>query len=109
MGAGLSHCFNRDVFEWRGVDKARDQTKARLPDARSDPVDKGELPDRREDRLLINELLNFFEHCSTLLMVELAGLFGEQIVDIGITAVSIGATLDDKGGEAGRRIAKGAT
>src|ERR1700732_542667 len=44
--------LQRDVLIGCGVGKARDLAEPRLADARSDPVDEGELPDRRVDHSL---------------------------------------------------------
>src|SRR5689334_22696499 len=91
-----SRCFDRDVFERGGIDKARDQAKRRFPHPRADAIDKCELPDRGEDRLFGDELLKFFEHRRALLVIELFGLLREELVNVGITAVNISPAFDDK-------------
>src|SRR6266851_7085106 len=103
-----SLCLDRDVFERRGIGETRDQVETRLRDSRSDGVDKPELPDRRVDRLLVDELLHLFEDRRALLVVELLGLLRVERIDIGIAAIGKGAVLDDKGGKPGGGIAKGA-
>src|SRR4029077_16545397 len=42
-----------------------------------------------------------------LLVVEFDRLLREQLVDVGIAAVGVGATLDDKGFETGGSVAEG--
>ena len=46
------------VLVGRGVGVASDQTETGLRDARADAVQEGELPDWREHRLFVHELLN---------------------------------------------------
>src|SRR6266446_3711731 len=101
-------CLDRDVFERRGISETRDQVETRLRDPRSDGVDEPELPDRRVDRLVVDELLHLFEDRRALLVVELVGLLGMERIDVGVAAIGKGAVLDDKGGEPGRGIAEGA-
>src|SRR6266851_8339098 len=101
-----SLCLDRDVFERRGVGETRDQVERRLRDSRSDGIDKPELPDRRVDRLVVDELLHLFEDRHALLVVELVGLLRVERIDVGVAAIGKGAVLDDKGGEPGGGVAK---
>jgi hypothetical protein len=39
-------------------------------------------------------------------MVDLIGLLRVQLVDLGIAAINVGATLDDKRGQSARGVAK---
>src|SRR5215472_10841530 len=106
--AGCLRALDRDVLEGCGVCEILDQPEPRLPDARPDAVDKGKLPDRRRDRLVVDELLDVIEDRLTLLVVEDGRLLLIERIDVGVVAVRVGTALDDKGGEPGRGIAKGA-
>src|SRR5207253_5566861 len=78
----------------------------RLAHPRTNPVDKGELPDRRGDRPLMDDLLHLFENCAAPLGVEFGALLLEQLVQIRVAAIDIGAALDREGFEAGRGVAE---
>src|SRR5260370_26458868 len=97
-----------DVLVGRGVGEIRDQAEARFSDPRPDRVDEGELPDRRGERAPGDELLDLVQDRLALGMVQLGRLLLEQLVDVGVAAVNISATLDDKGRETRRRVAEGA-
>src|SRR5207253_6642442 len=47
--------FQRDVFKGRSVCKTGYQVERRLADPRADAVEEAQLPDRRIDRLLMDE------------------------------------------------------
>src|SRR5690348_16381175 len=81
--------LDRDLLEGSRVGKTGDQSECRLTDPGPDPVDKGKLPKRPKDRLLINELLHFFEDCGAFCLVELVSLLRIQLVDIGIAAINV--------------------
>src|SRR5439155_10204750 len=65
-----------------------------------------ELPDRREHRLLVDELLDAMERRLAALLVELGTLLPEEPVDVGIAAVHVGAPRGHEGLEPGRRVAE---
>ena len=94
---GYGYALDRDVLERRGVGKTGDQAERRFPDPRADAIEEAELPDRRVDRLLVDELLHLVEDRAALLVVELVGLLRIELVDVGVAAIDIGAALDDKG------------
>src|SRR5205823_759568 len=75
--------LDRDVLERGGIGKPRDQVKGRLADPRANAVDKAELPDRRVNRLLMDEPLHLFEDRRALFVVELVGLLGVELIDVG--------------------------
>jgi len=66
-----------------------------------DTGERGQLPNRRRDHLLVHELLHFVQDGLALLVVEFGRLLRVQLVDVGITAVGLSAALDDKGFETG--------
>src|SRR6516162_876853 len=96
-----------DVLVGGGVGEARDPAEPRLADSRSDAVDKSELPDRREDRPLINQLLHPVQDRLALLVVQLHRLLLVERVDIRVAAIDKRAALDDVGLEPGRGVAEG--
>ena len=55
----------------------------------------------------MHQLLHPVEQRLALLVVELGGLLREQLVDLGVAAVNVGAALDDEGFQAGRGVAEG--
>src|SRR4029077_13719086 len=79
----LSLGFNRQVFKRRGVGKAADPVEPRLADSRPNAVQEAELPDRRVDRLFVNQRLHLLEHCGALSMLERVGLLRVERVDVG--------------------------
>src|SRR5262249_714285 len=85
-----------------------DETEARLRHARAGGVDEAELPDRRVDGFVVDELLDPVERRLAPLTVELAGLLSDEPVDIGIAAVDVGTAGGDERLEADRRIPEGA-
>src|SRR6516165_4345220 len=106
--AGCLCALDRDVLEGCGVCEILDQPEPRLPDARPDAVDEGKLPDRCRDRLVVDELLDVIQDRLALFVVEDGCLLLIERIDVGVVAIGVGATLDDKGGEPGRGIAEGA-
>src|SRR5437763_3146355 len=101
-----SSALYRDVLLGRGVGEAGDQTEGRRPDPRTDAVEKGELPDRREDRALVYELLHLVEERRALVAVQLGRLFLVQLVDVGVAAVNERSALYDISLEPGRGVAE---
>src|SRR6478672_13353009 len=91
-----------------GIGMALDQPEAGLADALAQAVDEGELPDRRVDRALVQDLLDLVQERRAFFLVELDRLLGEQRVDLGVVAVDVGAALDREALEPGRSVAKGA-
>src|SRR5215510_8236822 len=77
-------------------------------DSGTHAVEETQLPDWCVDRILVDELLHLIEDRRALLVVEFGGLLWEQFVNIGIAAIGVGATLDDKRGKSGRSIAESA-
>src|SRR3954451_8135486 len=98
--------FECQILERRRVGNPRYQIEAGLADPRPDPVDEAELPDRRVDRLLGDELLHLVEDRGALLVIELVGLLRIELVDIRIAAIGKSAVLDHKRRHPGRRVAE---
>src|SRR3954467_1384349 len=96
----------RQVLEWRGVWETGDPTESARADPRPDPAEKGELPDRRVDRLLVYELLHLGQDHLALFRVEFVGLLQVKLVDFRITAVHVRAALDDERGQPRRGVAE---
>src|SRR5438128_1831894 len=96
------------VFVRCGKRPAGNEPETRLGHARALRVDEAELPDRRVDHLLVDELLDPMEDRLASLPVELAGLLAKEPVDVGIAAVDEGAAPDDESLETDRRIPEGA-
>src|SRR5262249_6073 len=102
------HTLQSDVLVRRGVCIARDQPEPGLPHPGPHTVDESQLPDRRIDRPLVNKLLNPLQNRHSFLLVGLDRLLLEQLVDVRVAAVRIGASLDDVRLKTGRGVAKGA-
>ena len=98
--------FESDVLVRGGVRETGDQAEARFSDAWADPVDKGELPDRRIDRPFVNGLLHLVQDCLAFPVVELDRLLLVQIVEIGVIAVDEDPALDDMRFEPGGGVAE---
>src|SRR3989441_1438729 len=91
----------------RGVGVVGDERQARLLHAWPVAIDEGELPDRRDHRLVVHELLDPLERRLAPLPVHLARLLAEEPVDVRVAAVDVGATGGDERLEAGRRVPEG--
>ena len=78
--------LQRDVLVGSGVREPRDPAKPRLADARSDPVEKGQLPDRSKDRALVHQLLHLVQDRLPLLVVELNRLL---LLKLGVPEAAI--------------------
>src|SRR3979490_1029210 len=91
--------FDRQIFEGRVGGNAGDPVEPRLPDSRANAIQEAELPDRRVDRLLVNETLHLLEHRGSLLMVELVRLLRVEPVAVGVAAIREGPRPDHKRGE----------
>src|SRR6516164_4909951 len=96
-----SRARDRDVLERRGIGEPSDQPEGRLADSRAHAVEEAELPDRRVDRLVMDELLHLVEDRRSFLMVGFTGLLRVEFVDVRIVAIGIGAALDDERGKPG--------
>src|SRR5437867_1652767 len=95
------------VLVRRGVGVVGDERQARLLHAWPVAIDEGELPDRRDHRLVVHELLDPLERRLALLPVHLARLLAEEPVDVRIAAVDVGAASGDERLEARRRVPEG--
>ena len=98
--------LDRDVFVWPGVGEIFYQVEPGLADSGADTIDERQLPDRRDHRFLVHQLLHLLEDRSPSLMVELCGLLGRQCVDIGVAAINVGPGFDDEGVKASGSIAE---
>src|SRR5215813_11156274 len=92
-----------------GEGKAGDEAQPRLFHPRAETAHGGELPDRREHRFVLDELLDAMERGLAALPVELGRLLPKEPVDIGIAAVHVRATRHYEGLEPGRRVAERGT
>src|SRR6516162_4808753 len=100
--------FQRDVFEGAGVREILNQAEPRFTYPRPRAVDKPKLPDRRINGPLGEDLLHLVQDLAALLAVQLGRLLLVERVDVGITAIDVGAPFDDVSFKARRGIAKGA-
>src|SRR5213594_781175 len=96
------------VLVRRGVGVVGDERQARLLHAWPVAIDEGELPDRRDHRLLVHELLNPVEGRLALLPVHLARLLAEEPVDVPVAPVDVGAAGGDERLDSRGRVAEGA-
>src|SRR5262249_7132516 len=93
------------ILAGRGVRIALDQARARDLDARAHAPDESLLEDRRDHRLIGDDLLDLVEQGLTLLPVELLGLLLEEVVDLRQRAVRVQATLGEERLQPPRRVA----
>src|SRR5712692_338369 len=107
-GEGGSAALDRDVLVRPGIGKGRDQPEPGFADPRPDAVDERQLPDRRGDRALLDQLLHLVEDRCALGMIELDRLFVVELVDVGIAAIDIGAALDGERSHPCGGVAEGA-
>src|SRR5215467_704456 len=91
--------FDRDVLEGSRICEPRNQAEPGFSNPPPDAVDKGELHQRRIDCPFGHQLLHLVQDRRTLLVVELSGLLLKERVDLGVAAIGVGPTLDDKRGE----------
>src|SRR5215471_2676579 len=99
--------LERHVFVRHRIREAPDPAEPRLAHARTDAPDAGELPDRRDQRALVDERLHALQDRGALGAVELADLLLEQRVDLRLRAVDVGAALDRERLQTGRGVAEG--
>src|SRR6187401_2317868 len=104
---GRSTALQGHVLIWRGPWVAAHRAEGRLADSRPDAAQRRQLPKRRSDYLVLNELLDLEQQRLALGVIELDCLLLEQRVDIRIVAVCIGAALYRECLKAGRSIAEG--
>src|SRR5207249_901227 len=69
-----------------------------------DAVEEGEVPDRREHRPLVDELLYSVENHLTLRPIQLGGLLPEEAIDVGVAPIGVGAAGDGEGFEPRRSV-----
>src|SRR5918997_1514480 len=103
---GTSTGFQRQILVRRRVGETGDQPEPRFADPWPDSVDEGELPDRREHRALVDNLLNFVQYRLAFTAIQLDGLLPIQLVDIGVGAVGKNAVLHDMRLDAGGSVAE---
>src|SRR5207244_12091416 len=80
----------------------------RLLHSRPYAVQAGVQPDRRDQGLVMDELLDPLQGRLAPFLIELGRLFPEEAIDVGIAPVHIGAARRDKGLDPGGRFAEGA-
>src|SRR5207245_9789089 len=85
-----------DVRVGPGVGEARNGAEAGFLAARAHAVEERQLPDRRVDHALVDELLDPVQHRLAPLVIELCRLLAEQAVDVGVAAVDVGAARGDE-------------
>src|SRR6185295_6736859 len=86
--------LQRKVFVGCGVRETGNETEARLGNARTDGIDKGELPDRRVDRPLMHYLLHLVQDRFPLGAIELNRLLPVERVDVGVGSIHEYAACD---------------
>src|SRR5262249_23764061 len=95
-----------EVFVRGGVRVVGDQSQARFGDAGAVAVDECQLPDRRDRRLVVDELLDPVQDGFALLRIHLACLLADEPFDIGVRPVGEGAARRHEGVEPGGGIAE---
>src|SRR5712692_1334113 len=83
-----------------------DEPEPRLRDARTVPLQEGQLPDRQIHGLLVDQLLDAMQDRFALLPVELARLLSEEAVDVLIAPVRVEAARDRERLDPGGRVSK---
>src|SRR5262245_23974046 len=97
------------VFVRRRERVAGDETDAGLLHPGSGPVQSRVQPDRRDHRLVVDELLDPVQRRLPPLGVDLVRLLQEEPVDVLVAPRDIGAAGGDERLDARRRVAEGAT
>src|SRR5215467_9700628 len=96
-----------DLHVFVGRERAHPYVRDRvLRNARANAHQRAEMDDRRVHDPIDRQLLDLVEHGLALLGVTLDGLLLKELVDIGITAISVGALGLDEGFDAARGIAR---
>src|SRR6266849_8824974 len=106
LGALLSLRLELQVLVRRRPRVVRDEAEPRFRHARTDPLQEGELPDRKDHGLVVDQLLDAMEERLALLRVELTRLLLEEPVDVGVSPVGVGATRDGERLDPGGRVAE---
>src|SRR5213593_3724090 len=85
-----------------------DEAEPRFRDARTHSLQEGQLPDRKDHGLVVDQLLDAMEERLALLRVELTRLLLEEPVDVGVSPVGVGAARDGERLDPGGRVAEDA-
>src|SRR5262245_51995988 len=93
-----------DVLVRGGEAVAGEESQARLLHARADTMEEAEIPDGREHRPFVHELLHPVQDRLALGPVQLRRLLPEQAIDVGVPAVGVGAARDRIGLQPGRGV-----
>ena len=103
--AGL-RTLQRKVFVGCGVRETGNATEAQLGNARTDGIDKGELPDRRVDRTFMYYLLHLVQDRFPLGAIKLNRLLPVERIDVGVASIDEYAACDHLCLEPGGGVAK---
>src|SRR5262249_13830545 len=76
---------------------------------RADAVETRIQPERREDSLVVDELLDALEHGAAPLLIQLGRLLAEQAIDVGVAPVRVDAAAGHEGLDAGGGVAERTT
>src|SRR6187551_3220479 len=104
----LCAALQAEIFVGRGIRMAGNQVEGSILHPPALAVEEAKLPQRRVDRTLVHQLLHAVHELGTLGTVDGLRVLDEQLVDVGVAAVDIGAALDDEGLHARGRVAEGA-
>src|SRR5437870_5836611 len=80
------------VFVRRGERVARDEPQPRLPHARSDAIQPCNLIDRRDDHVVVDQLLDAVHGRLPPLPIQLTRLLPEEPVNVRVASVRVDAT-----------------
>src|SRR5262249_11354214 len=84
--AAAASLLELQVLVRRRIREQRDEAQARLLDARTDPVQEAQLPERRVQHAVVGQALDLLEQGLAPLGIELARLLDEEIVHVGVAA-----------------------
>ena len=87
-----------------GINVEWDQAKPRLRDSWANAAEEGQLPDRRKQRLLMDDTLNLMQHGLPLAWVSLARLLAKAFIDLRHAASGICTPTHHKGFDPGGGI-----
>src|SRR5262249_20801239 len=93
--------FQLQVLVGRRERVGGDEAEPRLLHPRADAVETRIQPERREDSLVVDELLDALEHGAAPLLIQLGRLLAEQAIDVGVAPVRIDAAAGHEGLDAG--------
>src|SRR5438128_4174578 len=85
-----------------------DEAEPRFRHARTHSLQEGQLPDRKDHGLVVDQLLDAMEERLSLLRVKLTRLLLEEPVDVGVPPVGVGAARDHERLQPGGRVAEDA-